>query len=79
MSPKKARAKSTKAAQRLQLIASNEKQPRVALKRGMRLEVVEVSLVDASLKRFRKPAARLCGGTSTCLALVFTDRGDPAP
>lgn len=64
----------------MRLIASEEKQPRIALKKGMQFEVVEVSLVDTSLKALRRPAARLCGGTSTCLALVFTDAAvDPVP
>jgi hypothetical protein len=62
----------------VRLVVSDEKSPKVALKEGLRLEVVKVSLVDDKLARIRrKPVARLCGGTDTCLALVATDDGDP--
>jgi hypothetical protein len=51
-------------------IVSNEKNPKVALKPGMKLQVATVALVGPDLKKPSKIAARLCGGTSTCLALV---------
>jgi hypothetical protein len=55
---------------KLNLIASDDKKPAVKLEKGMKLEVVSVSLVEATLKPSRARAARLCGGTDTCLALV---------
>lgn len=51
-------------------IVSNDKNPKVALKPGMKLQVMTVSLLGPDLKKPSKVAARLCGGTSTCLALV---------
>ena len=54
----------------MKLIISDEKQPKVTLKPGMKLEVVSVSLASTDLKKPKKIAARLCGGTSTCLALI---------
>ena len=54
----------------MKFIVSKEKRPKVALKPGQKLEVVSVALLDANLKKPSKIAARLCGGTSTCLALV---------
>lgn len=53
-------------------VVSDEKNPKITVKPGMKLEVVTVSLVDSTLKKPKKIAARLCGGTSTCLALVET-------
>lgn len=55
-------------------IVSNEKNPRVTLKPGQRLQVVTVSLAGPDLKKPSKVAARLCGGTSTCLSLVDIPR-----
>ncbi len=54
----------------VKLIVSQEKQPKVALKPGMRVEVTTVKLVDPNLARPPKIAARLCGGSGTCLALI---------
>jgi len=59
------------------LIVSKDKSPAVPVRRGMKLEVVSVSFVDESLKG-RRIAATLCGGTSTCVALVETE-GDEGP
>lgn len=66
-------AKTTKATAsktKLNLVVSDEKNPSVNLKSGMRLDVVSVSLVEPTLKPSRARAARLCGGTDTCLALT---------
>ncbi len=52
------------------LIVSDESEPAVKLKTGMRFEVHATTLVDTELKASGKVAARLCGGTTTCLALV---------
>lgn len=50
--------------------------PKLGLRPGMKFEVHATTVVDASLKKPRTVAARLCGGTSTCIALVEIDRGD---
>ncbi len=55
---------------KLNLIVSDDKKPAVSLEKGMKLNVVSVSLVEPTLKPSRARAARLCGGTDTCLALV---------
>lgn len=52
------------------LIVCDEHEPTVVVKPGMRFEVLAVSVVDEQLAASRKVAARLCGGTNTCLALV---------
>lgn len=54
----------------LKLIVSDEKKPNITLSPGMKIEVKTVQLVESSLKVSKKSAARLCGGTSTCVALV---------
>ena len=59
------------------MIVSNEKKPKIDLKPGMKLDVVSVSLIDPQLKKLRPGAARLCGGTTTCLALVDLGKNDP--
>lgn len=60
----------TASKKKLKLIVSDDKKPSVKLDAGMRLDVVSVSLVEPTLKPSRARAARLCGGTDTCLALV---------
>ena len=54
----------------IKLIVSKDKRPKVALKPGMRVEVANVRIVDPSLVRRPKIAARLCGGSGTCIALI---------
>ena len=39
--------------------------------------VVAVEIVDPAFKKAKGLAARLCGGTNTCLALVEVGGGDP--
>lgn len=62
-------------------IVSKEKNPKVELKKGLKFEVRSVQLVDVTLKKIKKGGARLCGGTSTCLALIDIGDGftDPSP
>ncbi len=60
---------------KLKLIVSDEKNPVVPLKPGMKLNVTTVQLLDPSLKPSKKIAACLCGGGGTCLALL--DISDP--
>jgi hypothetical protein len=55
------------------LIVSNEKKPKIPLRPGMTLDVVSVKLAGPTLKAAKPMAARLCGGTNTCLALVETE------
>ena len=54
------------------LLVTDEENPKVTmrLRPGMRVEVVEVQLVDTDLATHKAIAARLCGGTTTCLAVV---------
>jgi hypothetical protein len=52
------------------LIESDDKEPTIKVKEGHRFEVCSVSIVDAQMNASTKVAARLCGGTNTCLALV---------
>lgn len=69
------------AASSVRFIVSDEKRPSVALKPGMRLDVVSTVLVGPDLKRIRNIGARLCGGSGTCMALVDigSDVINPAP
>lgn len=55
------------------LIVSDDQNPAVRLEPGKKYEVVSVILSDAELKAAQPNAARLCGGTSTCIALVELD------
>ena len=64
-----AKRKSAKASS-LRFIVSDEKSPSVALKPGMRLNVVSTVLVGPDMRRIRNIGARLCGGSGTCMALV---------
>lgn len=65
----------------LRFIVSDEKSPKIALKPGLRLDVVSTTLVGPDLKRLRNIGARLCGGSGTCMALVDlgTDVINPDP
>lgn len=72
MAKKKAGSRKASPKQHLHLIVSDETKPSIQLKPGMKLQVVSVSLVDPALKRSRAVAARLCGGTNTCVALIET-------
>lgn len=63
---------------KVKLIVTNEKQPKISIKPGMRLEVIAIELADTELKKAKGIAARLCGGTSTCLALVEVGPDEPA-
>jgi len=52
------------------LIESDKENPAITLTSGMRFEVKTTQVVDAALQPSQKIAARLCGSTSTCLALI---------
>jgi hypothetical protein len=60
----------TEAKPTVHLIESDDHSPTVGLTSGMRFEVKTTQIVDTTMKPMKKVAARLCGGTSTCLALV---------
>jgi hypothetical protein len=66
---KKPTKRSARPKRSMRLLQTSEKEPKIALRPGMRVEIVEVSIVDEQL-RPKKVAARLCGGTTTCLALI---------
>ncbi len=53
----------------IHLIVSDEENPKIEHKHGAAAKVVSVALVDPKLAKSHVTAARLCGGTSTCLAL----------
>jgi len=59
-----------KRTRKLKLILSESKRPKVKLKKGQRLKVVAVTILAPTLKKPRRRAARLCGGTDTCMAMV---------
>jgi hypothetical protein len=62
------------------LIVSKDKNPKVELKPGMRLDVVAIKLMDPKSKKPGKVGARLCSGGGTCLALLDVDpAADPSP
>jgi hypothetical protein len=54
----------------LTLIASDSKNPVGKSKPGTKLQVVSVALAGSASGKRPKIGARLCGGTSTCLAVV---------
>ena len=58
------------AAGKIHLIESDDTEPTIKVKAGHRFEVRSISIVDAQMNPTKKLAARLCGGTDTCLALV---------
>ena len=58
---------------KITLIASTEKEPSVNVKPGQKLRVTAVVLQGADVEKIQKSGARLCGGTTTCLALIDID------
>ena len=69
-----ANQKPTQSSPKVHLIESDESEPTVKLKPGMRFEVHATSIVDVQFKPAGKTAARLCGGTTTCLALIEIEK-----
>ncbi len=55
---------------KIHLIESDDTEPTIKVKAGHRFEVKAVRIVDPQLNPSKKVAARLCGGTDTCLALI---------
>jgi hypothetical protein len=68
--PTQKRRPSKSAKPTVHLIESNDAAPALMLKPGMRFAVHATRIVDAKMRPGKKIAARLCGGTTTCLALV---------
>jgi hypothetical protein len=56
--------------QTITLIADKEKNPKVELKAGQQLKVVSVKIAGPQTEKMKRVGATLCGGTSTCLAVV---------
>jgi len=54
----------------LTLLASDSKNPIGTSKPGTKLQVVSVALAGHSAAKRQKIGARLCGGTSTCIAVI---------
>jgi hypothetical protein len=54
----------------MKLIVSEDLEPSVTLKPGMRFEVVSVPIVDPRLALSKAIGSRLCGGSGTCLAII---------
>ena len=57
----------------LVLVVSDEKDPKVTLETGEKLDVVSVSLITPQRTPAAAGAARLCSGGGTCVALVKLD------
>lgn len=55
------------------LLVTDEQEPTIKIKSGMKFEVTSIPLIDASSGDPTKVAARLCGGTSYCIALTELD------
>lgn len=71
--------KRTRSPRSIELLASPHKNPAVRVKTGQRLDVVNVKMTTIGERRPATLGARLCGGTSTCLALMHVGKGDPVP
>lgn len=68
-----------KRARHITLVVSESKKPLGAVKPGTQMNVVGVTLAGAKAGAATRIGARLCGGTSTCLAVIEIDKGDPLP
>ena len=67
----KAPSQLPRAQPKVHLIECDDAEPTVTVKPGMRFEVSSTAVVNPAMQPAgKKIAARLCGGTSTCLALV---------
>jgi hypothetical protein len=66
-------------AKKVSLVVSKEKKPLGILKSGQKFQVVSVSLAGGKGQGKPRLAARLCGGSGTCVAIIDIDKGDPAP
>jgi hypothetical protein len=55
--------------EKLHLVVSDDENPKIEHMHGATQKVVSVSLVDPKLAPAHVTAARLCGGSSTCVAI----------
>ncbi len=55
---------------KIKLVVSEEEAPRIQLKPGMQLKVEAIELVDQQLSTASIGAARICGGTTVCIAII---------
>lgn len=55
---------------RIRLIQSDDAKPAMQLGPGRRFEVTTVTVVSPTEAKPQALAARLCGGSGTCLALI---------
>lgn len=62
--------KTSKSSKAIKFIVSDDQAPRIAVKPGMKFKAEAIELIDPNLKKTKIGAARLCGGTSTCVALI---------
>ena len=63
----------TKSSEKTVSLIVSDQVPTLKLKAGMKFEVTTAKVVTPDLKNCKGIAARLCGGTSTCLALINLD------
>lgn len=54
----------------MKLIATDEEKPDITGKHEGKYDVISVSVVEPNLQPSARVGARLCGGTSTCVAIV---------
>ena len=54
----------------MKLIASDDEKPDITGKSKDGYDVISVSVVEPNLQPSARVGARLCGGTSTCVAIV---------
>ena len=60
---------------KVSLIVSDEKDVRVKVRPGAKLNVVQVETITPDLKKAGRVGARLCGyGTNLCLAIIDVDK-----
>ena len=55
------------------LIVSDDTNPPIAFTPGKKYQVVTVDVADPKLAQMQKVGSRLCGGTSTCIAVFEID------
>jgi len=58
---------------KMTIVESDLTSPSIKLKPGMKVEVQKVKLIGENGIKPKPIAARLCGGSGTCLALIELD------
>ena len=68
-------ARKQKQGSKVRLVVSDEKDVRMKVRPGEKLDVVQVEAIMPDLRRASRVGARLCGyGSGTCLAIVEIDK-----